>query len=288
MADFPVNLSNIVDDSVPGAHDGTPISAKHLNNLEAKVGVDGSVVTASLDYLLKNPASVEPGHKHYQLWASDGSAAVIAVGSEAIQMNTPFAVILGGAQGTGIIEDNYGLAYMTSVFQVDGFDYYGLLYLGTGDTSYGFYQQCGKTRSTDGNTPAAVVNNDVLGIYQFYGDDGAYLSLAAAIGVLVDGVVDHGSVPGKIIFSTNPVGSSGLITRMIIDNAGLVCIGTNNPIISDGIGLHIAGKILRIDTQKTPATSGASGNKGEICWDANYIYVAVNTNTWKRAALSTW
>lgn len=40
------------------------IVAKHLNNLEAKVGIDGSAVPASLDYLLKSPASRDPGHKH--------------------------------------------------------------------------------------------------------------------------------------------------------------------------------------------------------------------------------
>lgn len=60
------------------------------------------------------------------------------------------------------------------------------------------------------------------------------------------------------------------------------------PTISDGVGLHIAGKIVRLDTAKTPATSGATGNAGEICWDANYIYVCTAANTWKRAAIATW
>ena len=40
------------------------IKAIHLNALEAKVGVDDSTVVTSLDYLLKNAASVDPGHKH--------------------------------------------------------------------------------------------------------------------------------------------------------------------------------------------------------------------------------
>lgn len=54
---FPVTLTN--------AQDGvTEIVAAHLNNLEAKVGIDGSAVVTSLDYLLKNPASIDPGHKH--------------------------------------------------------------------------------------------------------------------------------------------------------------------------------------------------------------------------------
>jgi len=37
-----------------------------------------------------------------------------------------------------------------------------------------------------------------------------------------------------------------------------------------------------------PATAGSAGVAGEIAWDANYFYVCVATNTWKRVALSTW
>jgi len=76
--------------------------------------------------------------------------------------------------------------------------------------------------------------------------------------------------------------------RVYVDDAGLVGIGTTAPAISDGIGLHITGKILRLGTDKTPASAGAAGNKGEICWDADYIYVCTATNTWKRAAIATW
>jgi len=61
---YPTTLTNAQDDSVPGAGDGTLYVAAHLNNLEAKVGVDGSAVVTSIDYLLKNVASVDPGHKH--------------------------------------------------------------------------------------------------------------------------------------------------------------------------------------------------------------------------------
>lgn len=76
MADFPVVLTNAVDGDPPV---GTEIVAKHLNNLEAKVGIDNSAVVTSLDYLLKNAASIEPGHKHSKLWASDGSVQAVFV-----------------------------------------------------------------------------------------------------------------------------------------------------------------------------------------------------------------
>ena len=38
----------------------------------------------------------------------------------------------------------------------------------------------------------------------------------------------------------------------------------------------------------TPASAGATGVKGTICWDTSYIYVCVDTNTWLRAAIATW
>lgn len=37
-----------------------------------------------------------------------------------------------------------------------------------------------------------------------------------------------------------------------------------------------------------PATAGAAGTRGDIAWDADYIYVCVADNTWKRSSLSSW
>ena len=45
---------------------------------------------------------------------------------------------------------------------------------------------------------------------------------------------------------------------------------------------------VTVTTSSTPANSTATGTVGQIKWDANYIYVCVATNTWKRAALTTW
>lgn len=37
-----------------------------------------------------------------------------------------------------------------------------------------------------------------------------------------------------------------------------------------------------------PASAGAGGSPGQIVWDQNYIYICVDTNTWKRANLAAW
>ena len=39
---------------------------------------------------------------------------------------------------------------------------------------------------------------------------------------------------------------------------------------------------------KTPASATATGTQGQVCWDANYIYVCVAANSWKRAAIAAW
>lgn len=52
---FPIDFTNAIDGE-------TEIVADHLNNLEAKVGLNGSTVNTSLDYLVKS--SQDPGHEH--------------------------------------------------------------------------------------------------------------------------------------------------------------------------------------------------------------------------------
>jgi hypothetical protein len=46
--------------------------------------------------------------------------------------------------------------------------------------------------------------------------------------------------------------------------------------------------LLNQSVSKTPATAAATGTAGDICWDADYIYVCTATDTWKRVAISTW
>jgi hypothetical protein len=52
--------------------------------------------------------------------------------------------------------------------------------------------------------------------------------------------------------------------------------------------LDVNNDKIRLRTAKTPASAGATGNAGDICWDADYIYVCVATNTWKRVAIASW
>ena len=52
--------------------------------------------------------------------------------------------------------------------------------------------------------------------------------------------------------------------------------------------LDVNGNAIRIRETGNPVWANATGSPGEIRWSNGYIYVCVATNTWKRAALSTW
>jgi len=71
-----------------------------------------------------------------------------------------------------------------------------------------------------------------------------------------------------------------------IDSSGRLLVGTSSD--SGGALLQVNGDRIRIATAKTPASASDTGTTGEICWDANYIYLCTATNTWKRSAISTW
>ena len=81
-----------------------------LMAVETKVGVDSSVVATSLDYLLKNASSVNPGHKHTQSqtallpveWSEDGVSPPSAAEPLTINSRT---VRIRKFQGTTLDQD---------------------------------------------------------------------------------------------------------------------------------------------------------------------------------------
>jgi hypothetical protein len=116
-------------------------------------------------------------------------------------------------------------------------------------------------------------------------------------------VANSGAINPTIAFTGNGAGASGfqvgqrynaqelfiydlaaLADRVVVDSAGRVGIGTASPTML----LDINNDTVRVRTARTPASASAQGATGEICWDANYIYVCTATNTWKRSAISTW
>lgn len=130
-----------------------------------------------------------------------------------------------------------------------------------------------------------VASGDSIGLIRFNGgDDTDCVSTAAQIECIIDGTPGSNDMPGSLIFSTTSDGSAVSTERMRITSAGNVGVGTNSPTER----LDINSDAIRIRTAQTPASAIAAGNTGDICWDSNFIYVCVATNTWKRSSLASW
>ena len=79
-------------------------------------------------------------------------------------------------------------------------------------------------------------------------------------------------------------------TQLIIYNAqsgALDAVKIADPLYVDG-KITSNSDVLRIITSKTPASAGAAGTAGDICWDAGFLYVCTATDTWKKIAIATW
>jgi len=66
--------------------------------------------------------------------------------------------------------------------------------------------------------------------------------------------------------------------------SGNVGVNTTSPTSP----LDVAGNSIRIRNSNTVANSNDNGSAGEIRWDANYMYICIATNQWRRIAHSTW
>lgn len=59
--------------------------------------------------------------------------------------------------------------------------------------------------------------------------------------------------------------------------------------VGDNLSVNATGFLNNsIPSQLTSKANNATGTAGQISWDANYIYVCVATNSWKRVALTTY
>lgn len=65
---------------------------------------------------------------------------------------------------------------------------------------------------------------------------------------------------------------------------GRLGIGTNSP----SSKLDVDDDRIRMRQDHTPLSATDTGSKGDIAWDADYLYVCTETNSWKRAALTSW
>ncbi len=145
-----------------------------------------------------------------------------------------------------------------------------------------------------GAATKALADGDTNEIVIGYGAIGAGSNTATLGNTSITSTILRGTVQAPILVVNNAqattgdfrVASAGESNMFWVDangaTDGLVYIGgsTNGLKVAKGGIVSLIGSAIR-----SPTSSG-SGAAGEICWDANYIYICTASNTWKRAALT--
>ena len=114
-------------------------------------------------------------------------------------------------------------------------------------------------------------------------------------GALISGslsvAADGSGTTERIRFDPRVADGASAVAHMLdtgnaLSTAGALLLDVRN----NGVSKHavdLNGNIIE-KVPTTPASATAAGVQGTICWDANYVYVCVATNTWKRSALGSW
>lgn len=115
-----------------------------------------------------------------------------------------------------------------------------------------------------------------LGTMAFTATNGAVFNAGASAAY---GIYFRSANSKSIFFNDNVANNV-----IIVNGGGKVGVATDNPTAK----LDLNSDIFRVRTAKTPASAGAAGNAGDICWDSSNLYVCVATNTWKKVGIATW
>ena len=225
-----VYAANVFPTTLNDWEDGEVIESSWADAIEDEIGVNGSAVTTSLNYLVVNSSSIDPGHLH----TSAGISGTLSVGVGGTGTTTLTGLLIGN-----------GTSAFTATTLSSGIS--GQLSDETGSGALVFATS--PTLVTPTITTSATVPLVIGGT-----DTTSTLALRSTSGV--------GAAGADIIFQT---GNNGATEAMRILNSGNVGIGTTGPgaklHIQDGVNNEV---ILRIAN----TTSGTAAYAGQQ-WDAS-------------------
>ena len=124
-------------------------------------------------------------------------------------------------------------------------------------------------------------------------------AISANIGSITAGSIDGITITGSVI-QTNPSGvyvtldsdgfemTNGSTSYMQLSTSDQQARFLNKVWTGDLDASDTRCNTLRVSSPSVPASAAATGSAGTIAWDSDYIYVCVATDTWKRAAITTW
>lgn len=121
----------------------------------------------------------------------------------------------------------------------------------------------------------------------FAADGSNYVSFGAqSLAAVADVSVGSGGAFNFLSTASNRLQSGTVDTGLSRISAGVVGVGNGS--VGSQTGHIIAGEYRLATLNTAPTSATDTGILGEIRYDANYIYLCVATNTWKRSALTTW
>lgn len=257
-----------------------------IEALEAKVGVDNSSVTTSLDYRVRNinaSTAIISGNTSTDLvritQTGTGNALLI---EDTASDTTPFVITASGSvcsggtssyptyfyTGTGFNATPRILSHTFDLFSscVGGYSW--------GNSNNGVYSTFGKSRGTTVGDMTIVQSGDYLSTMQFAGSDGTRMVEGARISVGVEDTPAVDSMPAFIAFSTSTNGTINPAERVRISNTGNLGVGTNAPTSK----LHVNGSFSRgAPVTKTASFTLADTDNWIICNGTASITVTLPT-----------
>lgn len=136
-------------------------------------------------------------------------------------------------------------------------------------------------------------SNETLSLSTSGGQIGLGLGMFSPASYFVASIRDNATSPVSLA-----VGGTKSSAAILIDATaptGLLMTGATFSqwqILGTGFSIDTVGNLtaasIRAPTSYTPPAASSTCSQGAQAWDANFEYRCISTNTWKRAALSTW
>jgi hypothetical protein len=198
--------------------------------------------------------------------------------------------VTGGVAATGTVSGATATGTATTSAVVGSATGSGTGVYGITSTGIGVQGRAGGTGGFGVSGLVASVDGTAVGASQFGSAGGAVTNPLVNIARTIAAPINT-SITGDLIFGNDAGVVSGTGVRsgnlLRLQNAGTnaLTVDLSGNLTATGRGSFTG---LRLVSPTVPATASSSGTAGDMAWDSGFVYVCTATNTWKRAALSTW